>query len=351
MTYEAVSLFTGAGGMDVGFQEAGYEIVWANDLNRDACLTYEENHPSTIHHGDLNEFLPKLKAFSGIQLVFGGPPCQGFSVAGKMDPSDNRSKLIWSFAKTIKIIRPTAFVMENVKALGTISRWAKVRSDLIDYFEKLEYDTELLILNSCEFGVPQIRERMFLVGIKRQMHKEKSILPFLNRYRAKANTVEEVIKALGPAGSSTNTRVCKAKVTLALNPVLRRSPYAGMLFNGQGRPLNPLGFCSTLPASMGGNRTPIIDEGQIFANLPSWVEEYHAHLVTGGKPYNSDTVPACLRRLTIDECIQLQTFPNNYNFIGKQNSVYRQIGNAVPPKLAFAVASALRDRLECVRSN
>jgi DNA (cytosine-5)-methyltransferase 1 len=118
-----------------------------------------------------------------------------------------------------------------------------------------------------------------------------------------------------------------------------------MLFNGQGRPLDPDGYSATLHASMGGNKTPIIDEEHLYRNRPSWIEQYHAHLMRGGEPLPFDAAPSRLRRLTVDEAIRLQTFPAKYDFAGSQGQIFTQIGNAVPCKLAYAVGSVTRDVL------
>ena len=346
----AVSLFSGAGGMDIGFHDADVEIVWANDIDPDACKTYETNISPKIHNGDLLDHLDSLSKFHGVDLVFGGPPCQGFSVAGRMDPGDPRSQHIWSFKEAVKIIRPKAFVMENVKALATLARWRHVRRELREEFRSLGYGVEIIVLKASDFGVPQVRERMFMLGVKGDFDVfDFEILT--NSFKHEAPTVREVLKELGVAGSQSNSRTVKAKVTLAKSPVLRKSPYAGMLFNGQGRPLNPEGQCSTLPATMGGNRTPIIDENHLFLGKESWVEKYHAHLLSGGSPYPSDSAPQCLRRLTVDEAIRLQTFPYDYDFVGRQSSIFRQIGNAVPCKLANAVANAVVGYLDGNRAN
>ena len=124
---------------------------------------------------------------------------------------------------------------------------------------------------------------------------------------------------------------------------MRKSPYAGMLFNGQGRPLNPARPAITLPASMGGNRTPIIDE-EALAGSDSWVVTYHGRLSRGEAP--ADEAPSRLRRLTVEEAAALQTFPPGYRFDGKQSAQYRQIGNAVPPRLAYHVAKHLAEQLK-----
>ena len=202
-----------------------------------------------------------------------------------------------------------------------------------------------------DYGVPQNRERMFLVGFtKDEINVCESVLLSwlgneLAKLREKPPTIRDIVYKLGRAGSLSNNRICKAKITFAKSPVLRNSPYAGMLFNGAGRPLSPDGRSSTLPASMGGNKTPIVDESAIFDGSESFIELYHLHLSRGGKP-RSGYAPSHLRRLTVDECVAIQTFPPNYVFAGSQSSVFRQIGNAVPCKLAEAVARAAINILE-----
>ena len=111
----AVSLFTGAGGMDVGFESAGVQVLIANELMKEASETYKENHPNTkIINADINTVIDSFSEYNGADLVFGGPPCQGFSVAGKMNPNDQRSKLIFSYLNVVEKVRPKLFVMENV---------------------------------------------------------------------------------------------------------------------------------------------------------------------------------------------------------------------------------------------
>lgn len=338
---DAISLFSGAGGMDVGFVAAGFQILWANDIDPDACASFAANHGGIITCGDISKLLPNLSNFNDIDVVFGGPPCQGFSVAGKMNPNDPRNKLMWVFMDAIQVIRPKAFVCENVKALATLEKWQSVREALLKTAHDLGYRCRIIVLSASQFGVPQARERMFLLGF-RSNYPVEEVECLLGELHQPSPTVRDVFLNLGIAGSSHNKRACRAKVTIASKPVLRRSPYAGMLFNGQGRPLCPDRYASTLPATMGGNRTPIIDELHLYHNQPSWVEWYHAYLLNGGKPLASQEAPGRLRRLTVDEALRLQTFPDDYVFIGKQSSVFRQIGNAVPCKLAEALALTLR---------
>lgn len=330
--------------MDVGFESAGITPVYANDIDSDACASYRLNHKAEMLEGDVRNFYDLFMTQKGIDFVFGGPPCQGFSVAGKMDPKDARNQLIETFVEIVQLVNPKVFICENVKALAVLAKWKSTRDSLFKKIEK-NYSFGLIILNSKDYGVPQNRERMFFIGVNKDIlnisreEVEYKILNELSQMKKNGPTVRSIVKRIGPAGSKENIRTCKAKITFAKYPVLRRSPYAGMLFNGAGRPLPPDGHSSTLPASMGGNKTPIIDEGVIFNNQESFIENYHAHLISGGKPYKGEA-PDYLRRVTIDECLAIQTFPPCYAFHGKQSAVYRQIGNAVPCSLAESVARA-----------
>jgi DNA (cytosine-5)-methyltransferase 1 len=345
MTYRAVSLFSGCGGMDVGAKKAGFTTIAASELNKHACSTFRKNHPNVeLIEGDIDEKMDDVCKYDDIDLVFGGPPCQGFSVAGKMSPDDPRSKLVFSFCNVVERVNPQIFVLENVKALGLLAKFESVRSEIIKRMSAAGYTTSFFVLNSRDYGVPQNRERVFFIGTKANIKPVK--IACIEQQKSEALTLREAICHLGPAGSQGNPNITKAKITLAAKPIMRRSPYAGMMFNGQGRPLNPDAWSSTLPASMGGNRTPIIDEDHLYDNKPSWVEEYHAKLVKGETQSVFTEAPKRLRRMTIDEAAIIQTFPADYVFEGPQSSVFSQIGNAVPCKLAAAVFSAVRQSLD-----
>lgn len=339
----AISLFSGAGGMDVGFTAAGFDVVYANELNRHAHSTYVSNFGNHAVLGDVYSQLDHLSTLRGVDCVFGGPPCQGFSVAGKMDLDDERSKLVRVFMDVVRVVRPKLFVMENVKGLASLSKFSNVRQELFRLAHTAGYSCDLAVLNSKDFGVPQARERMFFVGImgERSIRLSSRSKKYV---RAEIST-RAAIEHLGPQGSQGNPKTCNAEVTLAANPVLRKSPYAGMLFNGLGRPLNPNKPCATLPASMGGNKTPIIDEEHYYGTGESWVEAYHAHLMDGNAPYDWKSTPSFIRRLTLNEAKVLHTFPESFIFKGPVSSIYTQIGNAVPCKLAEAVARSMKDAL------
>ncbi len=338
----AVSLFCGAGGMDVGFENAGITISVANEIDKYAAATYQANHTNqNMLIGDINSFMEDFKAYKGADIVFGGPPCQGFSVAGKMDPSDDRSKLIWSYLDAVEIISPKVFVMENVKALAQLDKWENVRKKYIKRATMMGYYCSFVVLNAADYGVPQNRERVFFIGSKKNIDFQ-IFLNNLKKYKTEKQTLREVLLSLPPIGSEKNPNTCTAKITLASHPVLRKSPYAGMIFNGMGRPVNLNSVSNTLPASMGGNKTPIIDE-DLLRNKDGedWVTDYHRKLMEGKIKAEFKVAPPNLRRMSILEASTIQTFPPNYIFKGNKGQVYCQIGNAVPCKLAESVANAV----------
>ena len=164
----AVSLFSGAGGMDVGVHESGFEIVLANDIDPDACATYRLNHGEVIVEGSITSLMPTFEHLADVDLIFGGPPCQGFSVAGKMDPSDPRSSMMMSFFDVVETVSPRAFICENVKALAVLSKWEPVRRELMERANK-KYHAVLVVVTASDFGVPQSRERMFIVGVRKDV--------------------------------------------------------------------------------------------------------------------------------------------------------------------------------------
>ncbi len=334
-----VSLFSGAGGLDIGFTAAGFYPVWVNDIDGDAIATHDAYfgrwalpHVSTV--GDIREKVLPARGAAG--LVIGGPPCQGFSVAGKMDPHDPRSQHVWDFVQAVRDLQPHTFVMENVMALATNRRWAGLREDLISVArDELGYDTAIWILRASHFGVPQNRDRMFLVGTRCG-----ALVPPDPLTADSLPTVGAALRALPRFGSPGNDTFASARITLARTPVMRRSPFAGMLFNGQGRPLNLEAPASTLPATMGGNRTPIVDQLTLDTGATPWVVDYHRRLMNGRAP--SKRVPSRLRRLTVEEAAAIQTFPPDVTWTGSTSSKFRQIGNAVPPTLAFHVGKSIR---------
>ncbi len=344
--------------MDVGFRRAGIEAVFANELDDDAASTYTANpqylNPQCMHKGDIADYLDCLEDFAGCDVVFGGPPCQGFSVAGKMNPHDERSRLVWTFMKVVETVRPKLFVMENVKALGVLSKWEPVRKGLRESALEQGYGCAMAVLNASDFGVPQARERFVFIGVKDADSDEvehifkESLVPL----EKKPATVREIFALLPAYGETGNTLGSNAEVRVAKHPRVRASAYRGsLLFNGRGRPVDLDNISKTLPAQMGGNHTPIVDQRLLDDPASAdWIRNYHAAVAQGSLDPSTDRieVPSSLRRMTVAEAAALQTFPLDFKFSGRYGSQYRQIGNAVPCDFAFAIAQAARATAEAL---
>jgi DNA (cytosine-5)-methyltransferase 1 len=336
-TYSAISLYSGAGGLDLGFTRAGFDVQWAIDSDAFAVKTYNANLAPHAVRGDVLATDPPESLQP--DLVIGGPPCQGFSVIGRMDPGDPRSRHVDHFMDVVETFEPRAFVMENVKALGANARWEHVRRRLLRRARGLGYECRLSVLNACDYGVPQSRERMFLVGFL----DGRPEVPKTTTAGAPP-TVRDALASLPRFGAPGNDKLCAARVVPARNPIMRPTAYRGsLLFNGSGRPLQLDAPAKTLPASMSGNATPILDQDEIDRGAAPWVVEYHQRLRKGGRPLQR--APKRLRRITVQEAAALQTFPETWEFSGPRNAQYRQIGNAVPPNLGQAVAQSVHDVL------
>lgn len=309
--------------------------------------------------GDIYTHMPTFARFNGaVDVVFGGPPCQGFSVAGKMNPDDERSKLVWAFLQVVDTIRPKAFVIENVAALGKLAKWAPVREKILNLSHKLGYTIAFDTWNALDFGVPQNRERVFFVGInsnfllpsrfsEQDAKLHGYLLKEMQSHMREAPRARAVLQDAGKYGSKANPATCTAQITLAKRPILRTSPYAGMLVNGAGRPVNLEGHFPTLTASMGGNRTPIIDQNALDnPSVNNWFADYAERLHTNQTTPDDTSIPSYIRRLTVKEAALAQSFPVDYVFCGPVSKQYRQIGNAVPPLLANAIACAVRELID-----
>jgi DNA (cytosine-5)-methyltransferase 1 len=335
--YSAISLYCGAGGLDLGFGRAGFKIEWAIDSDPLAISTYNANLDPIGHCGDILAIDPPADICP--DLVIGGPPCQGFSVIGRMNPRDPRSQHVDHFFEVVATLRPRAFVMENVKALAANPRWESVRRRLLDQAQSLGYKRTLFVLNAQDYGVPQSRERMFIVGLLNGTPE-----PPTPTTADKPPTVRSALAKLPCFGQPGNDHTCAAQIIPARRPIMRPTAFRGsLLFNGSGRPLQLDAPAKTLPASMGGNATPIIDQDELDYGADPWVVDYHRRLQDGGEPLRR--APKRLRRITVQEAAALQSFPLEWEFTGPRVAQYRQIGNAVPPNLAEAVGEGVYQAL------
>ena len=249
-----VSSYSGCGGLDMGFRLAGFAqcgpTTWTLSRSR---ATRQRSATMRRQETSKSALWPER---GSADLVVGGPPCQGFSVAGKMNPADPRSEHVDRFLDLVAHVSPAGFVMENVKALAVSERWTKARAQLVKRAGSLGYDTSLMLLRAAEFGVAQRRERVFFVGLRcgAPPKRPEPTTPV-------SLTVRDAFGQIPRFGEKGNDTRCKAEITPAKRPILRSSAYQEVsCLNGNGRPLLLESTAPTLPASMGGNATPIVDQ-------------------------------------------------------------------------------------------
>lgn len=325
----AIDLFSGPGGLSLGFKSIGTEIVCSVEQNKHAFDTYcRHTTPPTHINKDIREV--DFTSFKNkIDVVFGGPPCQPFSSGGLRRGDRDARDMIPEFLRVLFETQPCCFLMENVPGLVSHQNYFKT---ILGSFESLGYLVSWKVLNAADYGVPQKRKRLFVVGFREKEFK----FPLPSHGEGLPYVASGSVVGLDGHGEAPSCLVRYAK-----NPDLRPSPYAGHLYNGGGRPLNLKEPAPTILASSGGHKTHWIDTQGV-------VPEYHAHLSRGG-PAWSGSVPGA-RRLSVEECAALQTFPPEMTFSGPKSAQYKQVGDAVPPRLAMVLARAVALHLTQNRS-
>lgn len=298
---KVVSLFSGAGGLDLGFRMAGHEILWANDVYEDAVETYRTNIGNHILCKDIA--LIATNEVPESDIVIGGFPCQGFSVANtKRNVSDKRNSLYKHLLRIISAKQPKFFLAENVKGILSLDKGRVIQMILND-FESIGYEVQLKLLNAADYGVPQTRQRVFIVGVRKDVgfvftYPEVTHSPEGGGKLRKWLSVGEALADLpDPDMPNTILNHDYSKYKLRFNGYLGH------------REIDPQKPAPTVTAR--GD-----DKGGV-------VVLHH--------PNNQ-------RRMSCRELALVQGFPLDYAFIGNRSSIYRQIGNAVPPLLAYAVA-------------
>jgi DNA (cytosine-5)-methyltransferase 1 len=323
-----VDLFCGAGGLSLGLKRAGFIPVVALDYDPAATETYKSNFSRVpVLTSDVRQV--DWKRYRGqIDLVAGGPPCQPFSVAGDQKAATDSRDMVPEFVRAVRELKPRAFLLENVAGLAS-KRHRNYFLSKLEELASLDYHVAYEVLNAADFGVPQDRRRVIAIGFRKGQplfphpsHGPKGVAPY-----------RTARQALVDAPSDEPNR---AIVTYAKKPVMRPSPFAGMLVNGGGRPIDLDRPSQTIPASAGGNRTHIVDRKRILV-------DYHHYLLDGGRPKKG--IVKGVRRLTVRESARLQSFPDDFVFAGERSAQYRQVGNAVPPCLSEAVGRAIYQSL------
>lgn len=387
-----VGLFSGCGGLDLGFKNAGFEIVWANDFMKEAVETYKKNIGSHIVLGDITE-IPSSVIPNDIDVLLGGFPCQGFSIANtKRSMKDERNFLYKEMLRIINDKQPKFFVAENVKGILSMQK-GKVIEMIVNDFKELGYNVDYRVLKASEYGVPQHRERVFIIGNRMGLKNpypekshgaEKGLLPFVSTKKAVGFLAKERIRDIPFSMNGTKISNHKARTNVHDK------------FWGRKHKVNQHDICDYLKywRNLSGWSTKRVDEHFGYAHtaghwfrkdnnsgsIPNPSDWWELKKILGFddkydkqvtelelKPITfeqslrinnwdtpSDTITATgpeihpnkKRRMSVRECALIQTFPIDFDFVGSLGKMYTQIGNAVPVLLAKKIAEGIKKELE-----
>jgi DNA (cytosine-5)-methyltransferase 1 len=350
----AIDLFAGAGGMSLGLMQAGFDVKAAVEFDLNAAKTYKKNHKdAVILEEDISQlevglFLEKSKLKKNeIFLIAGGPPCQGFSMANghsrnhKNPEQDEKNQMVIHFIKYVKNIQPEVFIMENV--LGFKSMQEKFKPPIIDRFIKAGYkNTKLYVLNSAEYGVPQIRRRVFVIGTKTD---RKIIFEPLYSTNQFINVKEALFGDLPPI---TNGIGYRTPIKYEKDPITKYQKY---LRKGSSLAHNHI---TTINNEKVKERFGRIKQGQNglslgedigieiqFSSCYKRLDNHKPSITMSNFRKSMIMHPRQNRILSIREAARIQSFPDSFIFEGGISSMQQQVGNAVPPILAVTVGNII----------
>lgn len=337
-----IDLFCGIGGLSLGFEQAGFEVVSAVDMWADAVKTYNHNRKEKVAEvisvEDFNvSKLPEILKNEKITGIIGGPPCQGFSTVGKREIEDPRNKMYLEFYKAVKLADPDFFVIENVKGMLTLNKGAFVK-DLLERFgiNGLGYNISYQLLNAADYGVPQNRYRVFYVGIKNKTFVFPK--PFEYKLTAKDGISDlegATSEKYGSAPQNDFQKMMRGNVKQPLNQDYTNHTEQTISIISQ---VPDGGNIKDLPAEIWHVRK----YNKAFERMGTFKPSNT--IDTGHRNYFHYAEP---RIPTVRESARIQSFPDNFEILGTRGSQYKQVGNAVPPMLANIIAENIKSTILC----
>ncbi len=329
---DVVSFFAGCGGLDLGFEQAGFQVVWANEFEPAVRYTYLKNHPNTeFVLADINTISPST--IPDCDGFIGGPPCQSWSVAGKQRGiNDERGKLFLTYIRLIEAKKPKFFLIENVKGILD-DKFKDVFEDFLVRLDSAGYDVKWDLLDAVNYRVPQNRERVFIIGFRKDLHI---------CYKFPMPTCHEPITLARALGDINEEPMRYGDKELLKNNTLRSnhdvltSEYGSFYYRGnRRRGWNQPSF--TIHATADNIPLHPSSPKMMFFGHENW-------------KFQQDKI-GDYRRLSVRECARIQTFPDRFIFeCDNIKAIYKMIGNAVPPRMAYELAksiyAAMKDRQE-----
>lgn len=340
-----IDLFSGAGGFSCGLEMAGFECKLGVDFNKDAIATFELNHPlSKSYCGDIkkltNKKIDEYLSGKSVDLIVGGPPCQGFSTVGTGNPDDQRNSLFKEFLRIVKHLSPNYVVMENVTGL-VAKKNEQSLIGIFKLFKKMGYKMDVKILSADDYGVPEVRRRTIFIASKinsdiifpKKTHGMTTKVP--------KTTVRDAIKNLKAISGETHNhdlKSCEVKDKLDFKRLKRIPEGQGIRYKRDEEKF----LTKSLRYDVNWEKLPERRFRQtklyrLNSKQPSPTIMTHRH---------SYYHPTENRLISAREAAAIQSFPNEFKFQGSVTSQWRQIGNAVPPRLAFNIAGAIKKMIK-----
>lgn len=351
MKPRVIDLFAGVGGLSLGFEKKGFDVVLANEYDASIATSYIANHKNTkmivgdITSLDLEDTFGKLAGT--IDVVIGGPPCQGFSQKGQRKTiHDERNFLFKYYVSVVELVKPKYFVMENVPNLLT-AEGGYFRHEIEELFNKLGYSLEYGVLNASDYGIPQNRRRAVIIG-KLDGYAPKLPVPKRNNV-----TIWDAISDLAylESGEGSEEQEYKYPAESDYEKMLRKD--SSKLFNHIATKHSPLALerLALIPPNAGRE---VLPEEHLTKSIYSgtWTrmkkDEISVTITTRFDTPSSGkfTHPFLNRAITVREAARIQSFPDNFHFVGNKGSQMKQVGNAVPPLLAAAIAEVIMNDIK-----
>ena len=340
-----IDLFSGCGGLSYGFEQAGFECVIGVDHDEVALRTFAHNHPHALPmqldlstDGSIKK-IEKALGDTKIQLIVGGPPCQGFSLTGTRNEDDDRNTLFYSMFKLAGRLNPNFIVIENVPGIANLYG-GRARDAIFEEFERLGYIGHQKLFYAPDYGVPQMRKRMFFVGVQQGYEFD---FPAPTHSKSDYISCEQAIGDLPSCQTDLGSEISKytSKANTQYQLLMRKG--SRELFNHLGTKHTDHVVSVIQQVPEGGNHKdlpPGIGDSRRFNE--AWTR-YHSKrpsktIDTGHRNhfhYKWDRVP------TVRENARLQSFPDRFQVLGSKTQQYKQIGNAVPPMLGLHLGKSL----------
>jgi DNA (cytosine-5)-methyltransferase 1 len=358
-----LDLFAGAGGLSCGFEWAGGTVVGGVEIDRYAAATFAANHPqATVWTEDIRSLTPRQisREIGPIDVLMGGPMCQGVSQRGPRDPHDERNFAFWEYIDFVRELRPPYFVMENVPALASDVHNRELAIAVFEEIESLGYNISADVVLAAWLGVPQLRYRLIVMGALDGLPAfPQDVARGIGGLLGESDflTVSEAIMDLPPVEAGGGSDAVSYP-----RPSERPPKYAAMLRKGAKTLFN---HWSADTDEVNLRRIRFVPEGGNWHDIPVKYlparfqhvrpsdhtttyrrldRDHPAHVITtecGNVTSGAFTHPTQHRAITVREAARLQSFPDRFRFVGPRGSQYRQVGNAVPPLIAKGIFESL----------